>query len=107
MNIRTILETLQAYMYYRPCFGVYLSCNNDDVGPEEMHKAVPLMSKEQAHHLWMEGNLFLEFETEDSAREFFDSVVGDDGPTKTNSYNGPARVFALWGEPRGWLSENT
>lgn len=108
MIARTVLETIEAYMHYKPCWGVYLSNSNDDVTSGEMHKAVPLLNQEQINHLWIEGNLFLEFENRDSAQEFFNSVIGDDGPTKTNPYNGPARVFAIWGGLEdGWLSENT
>jgi hypothetical protein len=38
----------------------------------------------------------------------FWSVVGDDGPTKTNPYNGPVRVFACTYDPDGiTMNENT
>ena len=41
-----------------------------------------------------EGGGILVFDSEAEATESFHVIVGDDGPTKTNPYNGPVRVFA-------------
>lgn len=54
------------------------------------------------------GQACMFFATENETRRAYSSTVGEDGPTKTNSYDGPARVFALLCDDRGnLLSENT
>jgi hypothetical protein len=37
----------------------------------------------------------------------FDQVIGDNGPTNLNHYEGPARVYALVIGPNGMETENT
>lgn len=51
---------------------------------------------------------FCVFESEQEARVAYASVVGDEGPTKTNDYNGPVSVFAALISPtEGCVTENT
>jgi len=51
---------------------------------------------------------FCVFESELEARVAYESVVGDEGPTKTNDYNGPVSVYAALVSPtEGCVTENT
>jgi hypothetical protein len=57
---------------------------------------------------FMDGWALFGFDTEEDARAAFASTVGDDGPTPSNPYNGPTRVYALLANPDGrLLTENT
>ena len=56
----------------------------------------------------IEGRAFFLFDTESECYEAFDDIVGDDGPTKRNSYDGEFRVYALVFSNEGEIwSENT
>ena len=46
-------------------------------------------------------------DTEKEVYKLFEQVIGDDGPTELNSYNGPARIYALVIGPEGMMTENT
>jgi hypothetical protein len=105
MIVKTVLEAIEDYLKATNSYGVFLSSSEGDEA--EVAKAVPLLSEEGVRKLVMHNELFVPFSSKTEAREFFDSVVGDDGPTKTNNYDGPAKVYALMGGPYGWLTENT
>lgn len=48
------------------------------------------------------------FDTQAEMQRHFDMTVGDDGPTETNSYSGPTKVYALTCNPQGQFeNENT
>ena len=56
----------------------------------------------------MDGLGYLFFNTEAECCAAFEDIVGDDGPTKKNPYDGPMRVYALTCDPHGELmNENT
>jgi hypothetical protein len=105
MIVKTVLEAIEDYLKATNAYGVFLSSSEGDEA--EVAKAVPLLSEEGVRKLVMHNELFVPFATKAEARKFFDSVVGDDGPTKSNPYDGPAKVYALMGGPYGWLTENT
>lgn len=76
--------------------------------PDDVKAAAPYLSDEQAGQLWHEGTAFLLFDTEAEMEAAYWQTVGDDGPTKTNPYDGPGRVYALTCRPDGQLvNENT
>lgn len=55
-----------------------------------------------------QGYGFIMFENVDEMDRIYNLTVGDDGPTKTNSYCGPVKIYALTCSPKGILiSENT
>lgn len=54
-----------------------------------------------------DGEGFSIFETKEDMNAFYDNIVGDDGPTKSNPYDGPIRIYALTCGPSGFLNENT
>lgn len=56
----------------------------------------------------MEEHGIVLFETEDEMVRCFEATVGDTGPTKTNPYDGPCRVYVATCDPDGQLlNENT
>src|SRR3990170_256054 len=51
---------------------------------------------------------YMLFDTEEEMLRFYDMTVGDDGPTKTNQYNGSNKVYALTCDSKGeFQNENT
>jgi hypothetical protein len=75
---------------------------------EEILKAAPYLNAVEHGQQILNGYAVLVCEDEDEQEKLYWATVGDDGPTKTNPYEGPARVYALTvsrtGEP---LNENT
>ena len=72
----------------------------------DLSKAAPKLSSDDLTDL-ADCCIWLTFPTYGEARSFFESIVGDDGPTKTNPYDGPCRVYALLAGPDGLITENT
>lgn len=88
-------------------YGVLLSCSSDNPLPEEVEKAAPGLSRTEYILLASGDKMYAIFDTYHEANAFFWKVVGDDGPTQNNPYNGPVRVFACMGGPEGIITENT
>ena len=82
----------------------------DDMDPShelhELHHACPLLVDANMQ-VYVDGEAYFEFDTKEEVEKAFDLCVGDDGPTKTNPYRGPVRVYALTIGPNGTLDENT
>jgi hypothetical protein len=72
-----------------------------------LNSPVPFLHIDERLQLRLDGWLLLLLDTEDAARLLFDQVVGDDGPTQSNSYTGPHRVYAYLAGPDGGITENT
>lgn len=71
----------------------------------EVRKAAPYLQGDWS--VWPGDTVFF-FGTRKEIEGMFWQTVGEDGPTKTNSYNGPARVYAVTSDDRGNLQhENT
>lgn len=84
--------------------GLYLNYDSDRYGYEDIKLAVPFLSRDD---FIQDRNIFL-FDNERECTEHFDMVVGDDGATKLNKYNGEVRVYALTCDNYGLLrTENT
>jgi hypothetical protein len=79
----------------------------DDLDLSGLNSPVPFLHSDERLQLRLDGWLLLLLDTEDAARLLFDQVVGDDGPTQTNSYTGPHRVYAYLAGPNGGITENT
>jgi hypothetical protein len=105
MKIMNSFELFELYLKSAEKYGCLLS-GGSQVEPSELQRAVPLLPYENVLDLCFR-NVFVMFDTREEAKAFFDTVVGEDGPTKTNPYNGPANVYACWGGPEGIISENT
>ena len=55
-----------------------------------------------------DGHVLVLFDTAAERDAAYRNTVGDDGPTATNSYSGPCRIYALTISPAGELmNENT
>jgi hypothetical protein len=76
---------------------------------EDRKKALIFLdpSADDYHQIMMDGEGFSIFDTEEEMEAFYDMIVGDDGPTKSNPYDGPIRVYALTCGPNGLMNENT
>jgi hypothetical protein len=76
---------------------------------EEQKKALIFLDPddENYHQIMMDGEGFCTFSTKEEMEAFYDMIVGDDGPTKSNPYDGPIRVYALTCGPDGLMNENT
>jgi hypothetical protein len=80
----------------------------DNVPYEEYAKAAPYLDNVEAYQVIADGCGIIICDSEEECEKLFDLTVGDDGPTKTNPYNGPARVYALTISPNGeFINENT
>jgi hypothetical protein len=85
--------------------GLYLFLDSDMDGnsfsPKEYQKAVPFLdftdvtSDDEDWQCLMDEHMFVLCDTYEECTRLFESVVGDEGATKTNPYNGPCRVFAM------------
>jgi|SRR5579885_2969128 len=85
------------------CWILYVSFHCDDW--EEVKKAAPYL---QDHlQVLMDGHGCLICDSEEECYKYYNLTVGEDGPTATNPYDGPARVYALMIGPEGCTSENT
>lgn len=96
-------------------WGVYISFGTDaedyDIDTfvkleEELLKAMPYLDDED-YQLMYDGCGLISCDSEKEAYIIFNQTVGDDGPTKLNSYNGPVSVYALVIGPNGFETENT
>lgn len=99
-------------------WGLVLSCSNGDAfdnNPYEVSKAIHPNLRQgvragdmTAFDLATGETVWLTFETEAEAREYYNWTVGDDGPTKLNPYEGPANVYAcLYNNEGKPVTENT
>jgi hypothetical protein len=77
----------------------------------ELLKAAPWakdLGQEILTFLLDAGGGIISFDSEGECIAAYEATVGDDGPTKTNSYSGPLRVYALTCDPQGQTqNENT
>jgi hypothetical protein len=97
------------------CWGIFLSVAWSDGEPpdaadwlDHLYRAAPVLSHQECAQIASDGEGFLLFDTEAEMLAAYERIVGDDGPTPTNSYSGPCRVYALTADPSGrLLNENT
>ena len=105
-------ELCQTYCNHHKKFGVFISVpefDKDTASAEqyqefvsEVRKACPPLNVDKEDpNSWecdtiafFGGGLLL-FDTREEQQAAYWSIVGDDGPTKTNPYDGPMRVYAL------------
>jgi len=116
----TAIELMKLYCKAENKWAVYYSGLNseeprssdpDEWGKylEDRKRALIFLGPEadDYHQIMMDGEGFSIFDTEEEMDAFYDLIVGDDGPTKSNPYNGPIRVYALTCGPNGLMNENT
>lgn len=98
------LECFQSLCKYRKMHGLYVNYDSDMFGYNDIKQAIPFLTIDD---FIQDRNVFL-FDTNEDCRKYFDLVVGDDGPTKSNKYNGEVRVYALTCNDHGeFITENT
>ena len=95
-------------------FGMYINFDKDQNGPDEdqdwreIIKAAPYLDFSINHQIFLDGQAWLLFDSEEEMLICYNQTVGDDGPTKLNQYKGKATVYALTCSPIGeLLNENT
>ena len=100
-------ELFTAYCKAYNKFGLYISFDEEEKW-DEIIKACPFLTKEEHYNIFLNGFGYVFFDTKEEMEKAYESTVGDDGPTKLNSYNGLARVYALTCDNTGQLlNENT
>ncbi|MDE2425651.1 MAG: hypothetical protein KGO96_07070 [Elusimicrobia bacterium] len=107
-------KMLQELCKAKKKFGIKVHFVNPDVWDKEMSytgeikKAIPFLDEEQIFELILNETAWLLFDTRKEMQTAYDSIVGDDGPTKLNPYNGPIRIYAITCNNKGQLeNENT
>lgn len=77
----------------------------------EIQKAIPILDRTQCFHFLSNcfESTYLLFDTEEGMNDAFSHIVGEDGPTRKNSYKGDkVKVNAVTCNPEGeLLGENT
>jgi len=109
VNSMTETELFQMACLFQRKWGLLLSFNPDNL--DEVYKAAPYLKPKKGRTTpasVFDGECYFFFDTQTEMMHFYDQTVGDDGPTRLNPYNGPARVYALTCDPEGKLrTENT
>lgn len=95
-------KTGKPCMYISFCFP-----DNASYGYDEVVKAAPYLKLEEHGQIICDGGGILIYNTIKEMEKDFWKTVGDDGPTKTNKYNGPAKVYALTCINGVLMNENT
>ncbi len=124
MKILDTISVIEELCKAKKCYGIYFELGywTDSFSFEdwldELRKAIPIMFHKYEPYLIKEeyvqaiadecGYILLEGPEAKSTMEFnFDQIIGDDGPTRLNNYDGPLNVYAITFGPDGPLSENT
>jgi hypothetical protein len=91
---------------------VYISC--PDIEEEwtksewnEVLKAAPCLSKDEDFQILIDNEGWIVCDTKEEAYSIFEQIVGDDGPTRVNSYDGNMGVYACIYNSQGVYMENT
>ena len=75
---------------------------------DELFKAAPYLDLYEHIQVITDGVGYLLFDNKDECTQYYDQTIGADGPTQSNQYDGPQRVYALTCGPDGQtLNENT
>ena len=111
MEILTNIEMLSAICKTSKKFGMYINFQD---GPDEdqdwceIIKAAPYLDFSINYQIFLDGQAWLLFDSEEEMLICWTRTVGDDGPTILNKYKGKASVYALTCSSTGkLLNENT
>lgn len=118
MKVFTFLDCFESICMYTKSWGLYISWKFQDISDgnlfdyqiKELLKAAPYLDLNNGKHLqcMLDESCILLFDTEEEAYKHFNLTVGDEGPTETNPYNGPFKVYAALCNPQGDIQdENT
>lgn len=101
---QTLTLQMVARLSGKPCMLVCFDCEDLD----EIQKAAPYIDPSTDAQFIVEGGGVIICDDDAEMDRLYQSTVGDDGPTKTNPYNGPQRVYALTCSANGHpMNENT
>lgn len=113
MRAMVIEELMRAYSRTtgKPCMLINFEHEFENLGVDECFdevlKAAPYLTLQEHSQIMVDGCAVLEFETEEEMWQHYHLTIGDDGPTKENPYNGPAKVNALTCVDGELMAENT
>lgn len=89
----------------RPCLFIQISANGRC---EDVVKAAPYLKDLKFIQLLADESGVIVCDSAKQRDELYAQTVGDDGPTKTNKYKGPCRIYALTIDADGTpVNENT
>jgi hypothetical protein len=118
----TIIKALCELCKVSKKYGIYLGFEEEPFAPEEVKKACPFLNFDYDdipsslvntddyldYQAYSDGHMFILCNSEEECYSLYDQVVGDDGPTKSNKYDGPCRVYCLTINSNGEMeNENT
>jgi len=102
----TSTELFKAHCKSQSLWGLFVCPAGEDIS--EVLQSCPLLEWPKDAQSLFDGQHFFFYDTERDMRDAYDFVVGDDGPTELNPYDGPARTYAMTCDPDGQLlTENT
>src|SRR5687767_8195572 len=101
-TLETLCRATQKWGIY---FNIFIPDWRVGNGFTEVMKAAPWLdiNNDKDNHMQAlaDSSGYLLFDTEKEMELIYNNTVGDDGPTKTNKYNGLARVYLLTCGPDG------
>lgn len=105
--LKTICKVSKKFgMYFGGFYDRHTAEKVDDW--DEIVKAAPWLDLDVPGQCFADGSGFLLFSSKREAWKIFGQTVGDEGPTKTNPYNGRVSIYAILCGPDGELmTENT
>lgn len=104
MKKSSILSICQQHCKHTKLYGLYLCFELS----EEVPLAAPYLNFLDDGQLLIDGQCLITDESISVIENLFAQTVGDEGPTKWNSYSGNSRVYALIIDKNGdFLTDNT
>ena len=76
-------------------FGMLFSFSLDLDNCDDIVKAAPFLDFKVHTQIFSDEIGFVFADTEEEILALFNKTVGDEGPTKSNPYEGPGKVYAL------------
>lgn len=114
MKLATITDMLREYCAASGKYAIMIipsSASMMETHPDyvkEVRKAAPYLEGHDETIQFVADEVgYLLCDTREEMERLFGMTVGDDGPTKANTYDGPVRVYALTCGPDGLENENT
>lgn len=110
MDKLTVTDLVQQYCKLTKRWAVVLYPGDDDA-LSEIENAAPFIDfkgDNNDHQAIIDGEMVVLCDSETECDRVFNSIVGDDGPTELNPYDGPCKIYAWTCGPDGEiLTENT
>lgn len=111
MEIYDLHETFSALCKATKRSGLFLafpSWESEYDWIEEVLQAAPFLRAREHMQALADGYAFILCDTIAERDDLYEQIVGDDGPTHSNPYSGPARIYALTCDAQGkFYNENT